>query len=35
MNAQNKIIYRGGWKDNLFDGEGREVLINADSYFMG
>mgnify|MGYP006115590633 CR=1 FL=1 len=39
MSADQKILYRGGWKDNRFEGHGREVFIGHDSasnsYFQG
>lgn len=39
MSAQSKILYRGGWKDNRFEGQGREVFIDKNSsstsYFQG
>ena len=39
MNAEKKILYRGGWKDNKFEGQGREVFNGEDtsqsSYFLG
>ena len=35
LSPDRKILYNGGWKKNRFQGQGREVFNNGDSYYMG
>ena len=35
MSREKKILYNGGWKKNQFQGQGREVFNDGDSYYKG